>query len=67
VQDLLAFVIVAVVVVAGVAGLAAVALSRAPYEKIGRSDLTFDRDAAEADADAEIEQLRATLKRRRVG
>lgn len=63
---MLAFVIVAVVVVAVVAGVAAVLLSRAPHEEIGRSELTFDREAPPTDADDEIAQLQAALKRRRV-
>jgi hypothetical protein len=42
VQDALPIVIVAVVVIAGLVGIAALGLSRAPYEEIGRSNLTFD-------------------------
>jgi hypothetical protein len=42
VQDALAIVIVAVVVVFGLVGVAALGLSRAPYEEIGRSNLYSD-------------------------
>jgi hypothetical protein len=55
VQDALPIVIVAVVVVAGLVGAAAVLLSRGPYDRIGRSELTFDREAERLDADSSRE------------
>ena len=66
-QDALPIVIVAVVVVAGLVGIAAIGLSRAPYEEIGRSDLTFDgvdsRDNEGSSRDEEIEQMLTALGR----
>jgi hypothetical protein len=71
VQDALPIVIVAVVVAAGLVGLAAVLFSRAPYERIGRSDLSFDRVDSRVNEDStreeEIEQMRAALRARRTG
>jgi hypothetical protein len=68
VQDALPIVIVAVVVVAGLVGLAATMLSRTPYERIGESDLSFEGvDSRVNDGsirDEEIAQMRAALARR---
>ena len=44
-QDALPIVIVAVVVVAGLVGVATVLLSRGAYDHIGRGGLTFDHEA----------------------
>jgi hypothetical protein len=67
VQDALGIVIVAVVVVAGLVGVAALALSRAPYEEIGRSNLTFDRVDSRVNEsssrDEEIAQMLTALGR----
>jgi hypothetical protein len=69
VQDALPIVIVAVVVVAGLVGVAALVLSRGPYEQIGRDGMTFDRDAPAVDTqpirDAEIAQMLAAGNARR--
>ncbi len=68
-QDALGIVIVAVVVAAGLVGVVTVLLSRAPYERIGRSEMTFDRDAPDADTDSirdeEIAQMLAASNARR--
>jgi hypothetical protein len=67
VQDALPIVIVAVVVAAGLVGVAAVLLSRGPYDRIGRSAMTFDREAERVDADStrEAEQMLAASNARR--
>jgi hypothetical protein len=67
VQDALPIVIVAVVVIAGLVGVAAVLLSRGPYDRIGRSGLTFDREAERVDADSsrEAEEMLAASNARR--
>jgi hypothetical protein len=73
VQDALPIVIVAVVVVAGLVGVATVLLSRGAYDHIGRDGLTFDHEARQADAgstadpfrDEEIAQLLAANNARR--
>jgi hypothetical protein len=74
VQDALPIVIVAVVVVAGLVGVATVLLSRGAYDHIGRDGLTFDHEAHQADADTttadafrdeEIAQLLAANNARR--
>ncbi len=66
-QDALPIVIVAVVVVAGLVGLGAVLLSRGPYDRIGRSDLTFDgvdsRVNEGSSRDEEIAQMLTALGR----
>ena len=72
-QDALPIVIVAVVVVAGLVGVATVLLSRGAYDHIGRDGLTFDHEARQADADstadpfrdAEIAQMLAANNARR--
>jgi len=66
VQDALPIVIVAVVVVAGVVAIATLVMSKGSYDHIGRSDMTFDRDAA-ADPfrDEEIRQLLEATNARR--
>jgi hypothetical protein len=42
-------VIVAVVVAAGLVGVASALLSRTPYDRIGRSGITFDHEATRVD------------------
>jgi hypothetical protein len=66
VQDALPIVVVAVVIVAALVAVATLALSRGAYDEIGRSDITFDRDAA-ADPfrDEEIRQLLEATNARR--
>jgi hypothetical protein len=69
VQDALPIVVVAVVVVAGLVGVATVVFSRGAYDHIGRSGITFDREAPGADGDtsrdAEIAQMLAASNARR--
>ena len=66
-QDALPIVIVAVVVAFGLVGVATLLLSRAPYEEIGRSDLTFDgvdsRVNEGSSRDEEIAQMLTALGR----
>ena len=66
-QDALPIVIVAVVVAAGLVGLGAVLLSRGPYDRIGRSGLTFDsvdsRVNEDSSRDEEIAQMLTALGR----
>ena len=65
-QDALAIVIVAVVIVAGLVAIATLVLSRGSYDHIGRSDMTFDRDAAKDPfRDEEIRQLLDATNARR--
>ena len=66
VQDALPIVIVAVVVVAGVVAVALAFTARGTYDSIGRSEMSFDRDAPQSTNDpADLEQLlRATNARR---
>lgn len=72
-QDALPIVIVAVVVVAGLVGVATLVLSRGAYDHIGRDGLTFDHEARGADAgttsdpfrDDEIAQMLAANNARR--
>jgi hypothetical protein len=67
VQDALPIVIVAVVVVAGLVGVVAIGLSRAPYEQIGRSNLVSDsvdsRVSEGSSRDEEIAQMLTALGR----
>ena len=56
-QDALPIVVVAVVVVAGFVGVATVLFSRGAYDHIGRSSITFDREAERVDADSSREAL----------
>jgi hypothetical protein len=73
VQDALPIVIVAVVVVAGLVGVATLVLSRGAYDHIGRDGLTFDHEARPADGrstadpfrDEEIAQMLAATNARR--
>jgi hypothetical protein len=69
VQDALPIVVVAVVVVAGLVGVATLLFSRGAYDNIGRSGITFDREAPGADADRsrdeEIAQMLAASNVRR--
>jgi hypothetical protein len=58
VQDALPIVIVAVVVVAGLVGVATVLLSRGAYDHIGRDGLTFDHEARRADVDMNADPFR---------
>ena len=72
-QDALPIVIVAVVVVAGLVGVATVVLSRDAYDHIGRDGLTFDHEALRPDGrstadpfrDEEIAQMLAATNIRR--
>ena len=72
-QDALPIVIVAVVVIAGLVGVATVVLSRGAYDHIGRGGMTFDREAPRPDAhsgadpfrDEEIAQMLAVANARR--
>jgi hypothetical protein len=61
VQDALPIVVVAVVVIAGVVAFAMMLASRGTYDQIGRSGMTFDREAAHSAndpfRDEEIRQL----------
>jgi hypothetical protein len=69
VQDALPIVVVAVVLVAGLVGVAMLVTSRGAYERIGRSSLSFDTEAGGADADTtrdeEIAQMLAASNARR--
>jgi DNA-binding FadR family transcriptional regulator len=69
VQDALPIVVVAVVIVAGVVAIATLVLSRGSYDHIGRSDMTFDRDAGGRESDffrdEEIRQLLEATNARR--
>jgi hypothetical protein len=69
VQDALPIVVVAVVLVAGLVGVAMAFSSRGAYERIGRSSLSFDTEAAGADADTtrdeEIAEMLAASNARR--
>ena len=66
-QDALPIVVVAVVVVAGLVGVAMLFGSRGAYDRIGRSSITFDREAPAVDADStrdeEIAQMLTALGR----
>ena len=68
-QDALPIVVVAVVLVAGLVGVAMLFTSRGAYERIGRSSLSFDTEADGADADTtrdeEIAQMLAASNARR--
>ena len=68
-QEALPIVVVAVVLVAALVGVAMLFGSRDTYDRIGRSSLTFDREAGAADADttrdAEIAQMLAASNARR--
>jgi hypothetical protein len=69
--DALPIVIVVVVAVAAVAAIVSLVYGRGAYDRIGRSDMSFDRDAttsaAQADPfrDAEIRQLLEARNARR--
>jgi hypothetical protein len=69
VQDALPIVVVAVVLVAGLVGVALLFTSRGAYDRIGRSSLSFDTEASGADADTtrdeEIAQMLAASNARR--
>jgi hypothetical protein len=71
VQDAFAIIVVVVAVLAGLAAVATLLSSRGQYDRIGRGDLTFDRDAsAPAPAsdpyrDDEIRQLLEARNARR--
>jgi hypothetical protein len=73
VQDALPIVIVAVVIVAGLVGVATLLLSRGAYDQIGRDGLSFDREARRADGgstsdpfrDEEIAQMLGASNARR--
>ena len=65
-QDALPIVIVAVVVLAGVVAVALAFGARGTYDHIGRSDISFDREAVERDiraADVVIGSPRAERQR----
>jgi hypothetical protein len=61
VQEALPIVIVAVVAVAAVVAIATLLLSRGSYDQIGRSDITFDRDATGASDPHREEEIRQLL------
>jgi hypothetical protein len=66
VQDALPIVVVAVVIVAGLVAIATLVLSGGSYDQIGRSDMTFDRDATQDPfRDEEIRQLLEATNARR--
>jgi hypothetical protein len=71
VQDALAIVIVAVAVLAAIVAVATLLSSGSQYDRIGRGDLTFDRDAsapapaADPYRDDEIRQLLEARNARR--
>jgi hypothetical protein len=66
VQDALPIVVVAVVIVAAVVAVATLLLSAGSYDQIGRSDITFDRDATKDPfRDEEIRQLLEATNARR--
>jgi hypothetical protein len=69
VQDALPIVIVAVVVLAGVVAVAMAFGARSTYDQIGRSSMTFDREAATSTndpfRDEEIAQLLEATNARR--
>ena len=72
-QDALPIVIVAVVVVAGLVGVATLLSSRGVYDQIGRNGLTFDHEALGVDTvtasdplrDEEIRQMLEAANARR--
>ncbi len=68
-QDALPIVVVAVVLVAGLVGVAMLFGNRGAYDQIGRSSITFDREAAGPDTDStrdeEIAQMLAASNARR--
>jgi nitroreductase len=68
VQAALPIVIVAVVIVAALVAVATLVLSRGSYDEIGRSGMTFDREAARDNdpfRDEEIRQLLEATNARR--
>jgi hypothetical protein len=66
VQDALAIVVVAVVVIAALVGVATLLTSRSVYERIGRGDLTFEREAEAVDGrEEEIRQMVSAANARR--
>jgi len=66
VQDALPIVIVAVVVLAGVVAVALAFGARGTYDHIGRSDISFDREAVQSTNDpAEVAALLAATNARR--
>ena len=65
-QDALPIVIVAVVVLAGVVAVALAFGARGTYDHIGRSDISFDREAVQSTNDpAEVAALLAATNARR--
>jgi hypothetical protein len=65
VQDALPIVVVAVVVVAGLVGVATLLASGGAYDHIGRSSITFDHEAERADEGATLEaEVRAFVEAR---
>jgi hypothetical protein len=66
VQDALPIVIVAVVIVAGLVAVALAFSARGTYDQIGRSGMSFDREAPQSTNDpADLEQLLAATNARR--
>lgn len=63
VQDLLPVVVVVVVILAGVVAVALAFGARGTYDQIGRSDITFDRDAPRSTNDLRAE-VRAFVEAR---
>jgi hypothetical protein len=64
VQDALSIVVVAVVVVAGLVGVATLVFSRGAYDHIGRSSITFDHEAERADEGSIRDEVRALVEAR---
>jgi hypothetical protein len=66
VQDALPIVIVTVVVLAAVVAVALAFSARGTYDQIGRSEMSFDREAPQSTNDpADLEQLLAATNARR--
>ncbi|RKQ93736.1 hypothetical protein C8N24_3607 [Solirubrobacter pauli] len=63
VQDLLPVVVVVVVILAGVVAVALAFGARGTYDQIGRSDITFDREAPRSTNDLRAE-VRAFVEAR---
>jgi hypothetical protein len=64
VQDALPIVIVVVAVVAAVVAVATLLSSGSQYDRIGRGDLTFDRDAGPASDPYREDEIRQLLEAR---
>jgi uncharacterized membrane-anchored protein len=64
VQDLFPLVIVAVVVLAGVVAVVLAFASRGTYDQIGRSTLSFDKDAPRSTNDGLRDEIQAFVESR---